>query len=255
MSRNQWSPWGELKHERAAYQLTSLQEDCRIDAIRGKRLLEIGCGNGLFLQHCHEAGLLASGLEVDRESYDAAKRQYPHLDIIHYDGLNIPKEDQSFDIVVSYQVIEHVEDIEQTLKECSRVLKPGGMMYHTMPNYQSFYEGHYQILWLPFLTKNSGRLYMKMLKKYNPFYETLNIVKPQLLKRLMRKFDHLEMVSLGKQEFVRRFTLQQISKIGNLPLRKLIQGVYRLSWLRNCIIYLLLWTNMYYPIILIARKK
>jgi len=63
-----------------------------------------------------------------------------NVDVV-YDGRNIPFPDGHFDAVVSQEVLEHVEDIEYSLVEIARVLKPGGLFYCQMPFILGYHSG------------------------------------------------------------------------------------------------------------------
>ncbi|MBN1765028.1 MAG: class I SAM-dependent methyltransferase [Sedimentisphaerales bacterium] len=231
-------------------------KDCGISGYKGQRILEIGSGNGDFLQLCHEMGMSPSGLEVLENYYNDTRDAYPHLDCRLYDGREAPFGDNTFDYIVSFQVLEHVSCLPVTLGECVRILKPGGIMYHVIPNYQSFYEGHYKIIWLPFLTKGTGRAYLKALGRYTPYYETLNLVKPGTLKRLLsRQKKKLEIISYGRREFIDKFNPEQISKTHNKLLKRVLQLIYYLPVIKKAILHGIALSDLYYPLTLIAKKR
>ena len=246
----------ENKFQKAQYQLESSLDDCGIQDSEGLRLLEVGFKEGVFLQVCGQAGIDATGLEVEAGYYNRLHRQDPSLQLILYEGKTIPLDDRSFDIIVSYQVLEHVGSLETTLSECIRLLKPGGIMYHVLPNYHSFYEGHYNVLWWPFLNQTSGRWYLKLLRKYTPYYEGLNIVKPKTIRHLMAAHqENVEVLSLGKSEFKKRFTPEQIAKVNQPLLRGILKGIHAIPLIRWMVLGLMGACGVYYPITLIARKK
>lgn len=91
------------------------------------RVLEIGGGSGF------QAALLA---ECVREcvSIDVKLHPQPVFPVTVYDGKTLPFEESSFDIIFSSNVLEHVSDLDSLLGECSRVLKPGGVMVHIVPS-------------------------------------------------------------------------------------------------------------------------
>jgi SAM-dependent methyltransferase len=78
------------------------------------------------------------------------------------DGESLPFRDNSIDIVVSLQVLEHVRNPQAMLKETFRVLRPGGFFYLTCENYLSWREPHYRVFWLPLLPKPLGALYLRL---------------------------------------------------------------------------------------------
>ena len=242
--------------QKAHNQLESFLIECGIECPRGKKILEIGFKNGLFLNECREAGLISTGIEINREYYEKVKAKYPDLDILLCDGQTFPVPDESFDFVVSYQVLEHIQSIEHIFSECIRVLKPGGIMYHVCPNYFSFYEGHYKIIWLPFFNKTLGRLYLKLLRRYTRYYETLNIIKPKLVDRaLERCHNDLTVISLGRKEFINKFSLEQIEKVNQGFLRGILRLLFRLPFIKKWIPDFISWACFYYPITIIATKK
>jgi ubiquinone/menaquinone biosynthesis C-methylase UbiE len=105
---------------------------------RGKRVLEIGCGNGadavMFATH----GARYVGVDLTQKAVDATRR---HLALEGLEGrsdlANVERlgyDDDSFDIVYSYGVLHHTRSPERAMQEVWRVLKPGGvalvMLYH-----------------------------------------------------------------------------------------------------------------------------
>ena len=96
----------------------------------GTRVLEIGGGSGW------QASLIASwGCEV--VSIDVADRPAPpvqYFPVQTYDGEHIPFPDDSFDLVVSSNVLEHVRALVPLLAETRRVLRPGGQAVHILPS-------------------------------------------------------------------------------------------------------------------------
>jgi SAM-dependent methyltransferase len=241
--------------EKAKEQLDSFLDECNVRDFRGKRILEIGFKNGLFLDECHKAGLKSVGLEVVKAFCDTTREQFPHLDLILYDGDTFPVPDASFDFVVSFQVLEHVTSIEHILSECVRVLRPGGIMYHVFPNYSSFYEGHYAVVWLPFLNKTSGRRYLKLLRRDTAEFEDINPVKPRAVVRALDLYkDKLKVLSLGRAEFINKFNRQQIDKINQKFLRAVLKAVLVIPLIKKGLLNLIARTNLYYPITVIAQR-
>ena len=99
--------------------------------MKGK-VLEVGCGEGygskILAPHCEHYTAIDKFKALNQDN----------LKGIEFIQMNVPYlsrfEDNSFDVVVSFQVIEHIEDDHTFLKEISRVLKPGGKLIMTTPN-------------------------------------------------------------------------------------------------------------------------
>jgi hypothetical protein len=94
------------------------------------------------------------------------------------------------------------------------------------------------------------------LRKYTPYYETLNIVKPKTVRRIMAAHqEQVEVLSLGKGEFEKRFTPEQIAKVNQHLLRGILKSIHAIRPVRWVILKLMGSCGIYYPITLIARKK
>ncbi len=241
---------------KSEHQFQEFVRDCGVGVCQGKKILEIGFKNGLFLEQCLRAGFEAWGLEINPGYHRRTAEKLSELNLILYDGRQMPIEDSQFDYVVSFQVLEHVESVEKVLSESLRVLKPGGVMYHIIPNYHSFYEGHHKVIWLPFLNKSTGRMYLKLIGKYRPMYETFNIIKPANIRRIIETFEsRISEFSLGEKEFIYKFKAEYAEKIGQRHLRYAVKTILRTPVLKTVLLKFLLWMNLYYPITVIVKKK
>jgi SAM-dependent methyltransferase len=115
-------------------------------AVRG-RVLDAGCGGGgMPLSLAEEASLVVgidpaprfqhAGVTLGRE------RGLRNLTFARADGMFLPFRDGSFDLVLSHAVIEHVADAPLYLRECARVLAPGGHVFLSTAPYLSFAGAH-----------------------------------------------------------------------------------------------------------------
>ena len=93
---------------------------------RSARLLEIGGGNGFLARQLTEMGF-----EV--VSIDPHPRQPSHFPVRAGTCRKLEFDDNSFDVIFSSNVLEHIEELPAALEEMKRVLKPQGIMVHTMP--------------------------------------------------------------------------------------------------------------------------
>jgi SAM-dependent methyltransferase len=100
------------------------------------RLLEIGFGEGYGSEIVEPWVEEYVGVEVDFESvtHAAQKYQRPGASFVQYDGVTLPFDDASFDLVISFQVIEHVRDPEAFLLEARRVTRSGERVLIVTPN-------------------------------------------------------------------------------------------------------------------------
>lgn len=96
------------------------------------RALELGCGTGFFLLNLMSGGIAKTGSVTDLSPgmVKVALRNGEHLghqvDGRVADAETIPYDDNTFDLVVGHAVLHHIPDVEQSLREVLRVLKPGG---------------------------------------------------------------------------------------------------------------------------------
>ncbi len=103
------------------------------------RVLDYGCGTGYGSHHLAESGLTVVGVDVSDSAVRHAAGRYeaPGLTfqaIPPVETAPLPFEDDSFDAVVSFQVIEHVPSVDAYLAEVARVLRPGGTLLCATPD-------------------------------------------------------------------------------------------------------------------------
>jgi 2-polyprenyl-3-methyl-5-hydroxy-6-metoxy-1,4-benzoquinol methylase len=99
----------------------------------GDRVLDVGFGEGYGADILTRSGAEYLGVELDAGMVSHARERYG-LAFDTYDGKSIPAGEGTFDVVVSFQVIEHVPEPSPWLAEIRRVLKPGGTAIFTTPN-------------------------------------------------------------------------------------------------------------------------
>ena len=109
------------------------------DRIHG-RVLENGCGVGMYVQHLEPLAGSVIGLEYDFERTREARQQSD--DIVCAAGESLPFSDGSFDLILSHEVLEHVQDDRRASREMVRVLRPGGRAVIFVPNRGYPFETH-----------------------------------------------------------------------------------------------------------------
>jgi SAM-dependent methyltransferase len=98
------------------------------------KILEIGCGRGAMLDHLRGAGHAVTGIDIDAAALSQCQESYPGLSVFVASGDALPFADGSFDIVLSFDVFEHIKDSDRHLAQVRRVLKPGGRYVLQTPN-------------------------------------------------------------------------------------------------------------------------
>jgi SAM-dependent methyltransferase len=123
------------------------------------RVLDYGCGAGEIVKALRTHGVDAFGCDTFYEGGDYSSQVQSGLLDAGYvrkmHGDHIPFDDDSFDMIVNNQVMEHVEDIDRVLAELQRVLKPGGMLLSVFPDRGVWREGHCGIAFLHWFPKHS----------------------------------------------------------------------------------------------------
>lgn len=103
----------------------------------GKNVLDLGCGSGYGAAFLADVANSVVGVDVDGEAVEFASKRYgrPNLQYRRVEaGRSLPFPDAEFDVVLSFQVIEHVEDDEAYVREAYRVLKNGGVFVVVTPD-------------------------------------------------------------------------------------------------------------------------
>jgi SAM-dependent methyltransferase len=121
-------------------------QDRRLNLIRqyapleGARILDIGCGLGVYVRKFREFSDRVYGIDIDAKRLVEGARTTPGL--MRSASETLPFRDALFDVVVLNEVIEHVRDDAATLAEALRVLRPGGNIVIYAPNRLYPFETH-----------------------------------------------------------------------------------------------------------------
>lgn len=117
-----------LMHFKAYEQVASLAE--------GKTVLDLGCNRGYGSHIISKTAESVVGVDVSLAAVQAARSSYgaEGIEFQLVDGQALPFDDNCFDILTSFQVIEHIDDYSPYLTEIIRTLKPAGRVVFTTPN-------------------------------------------------------------------------------------------------------------------------
>jgi len=110
--------------------------------VKEKKVLDYGCGSGYGTALISDACLQITGVDVSPEAIAHAKDHFsaPNLSYLQVNQIEVaplPFPDSSFDVVLSFQVIEHVQNVSIFLQEIERVLVPGGCVLFSTPDRSS----------------------------------------------------------------------------------------------------------------------
>lgn len=94
------------------------------------KILDVGAGNGIQARYLENLGYNVSAIDLYSSQYKP-ERVFP---VIDYDGKKIPFPDNSFDVILSSSVLEHIKELDSFSIEMSRVLKVDGFFIHFVPS-------------------------------------------------------------------------------------------------------------------------
>jgi 2-polyprenyl-3-methyl-5-hydroxy-6-metoxy-1,4-benzoquinol methylase len=109
----------------------------------GKKLLDIGCGTGHFLEHCSIKGWKAFGVEPDTGARKVATEQHKLQVVEDLDKV----EASDFDRITLWHVLEHLPELHDSLKKISALLKADGKLFIAVPNYLAYEEHKFKANW------------------------------------------------------------------------------------------------------------
>jgi ubiquinone/menaquinone biosynthesis C-methylase UbiE len=153
------------------------------------RILDMASGCGTFVFYGLTKGFDVYGIEPESwkhqfNSLKAEEKGYPQKwmgKFCYSVGERLPYKNKSFDVIYTYQTLEHVQSHKMCFDEFKRVLKKGGYLFIGCPDYTSFFEGHYRIPMLPLMNKKLFVLYLKLLRKPTKGLNSLNYITKKMV--------------------------------------------------------------------------
>jgi SAM-dependent methyltransferase len=112
-----------------------------MDRCAGRDVLEAGSGEGYGADLIANVARRVIGLDYDESAVAHVRARYPRVDMRHGNLAELPLPDGAVDVVVNFQVIEHLWDQAQFVDECARVLRPSGVLLMSTPNRITFSPG------------------------------------------------------------------------------------------------------------------
>src|SRR5262245_4159472 len=108
--------------------------------VQGKLVLDLASGEGYGSNLLAETAASVLGIDIDENAVHHAKSKYGSgiLEFLTGNITEVPVQDRSFDVIVCFEAIEHVEQQEKLLKEVKRLLKPDGVFIVSTPNKSAY---------------------------------------------------------------------------------------------------------------------
>lgn len=99
----------------------------------GQKVIELGCGMSYFTQMAHLKGAISYGLDFSDKAIEKLTQEFPNVKYIVGDALKTEFENGFFDVVVSGEVVEHIEEPKRLAEEMNRICKPKGKIILSTP--------------------------------------------------------------------------------------------------------------------------
>lgn len=100
-----------------------------------KDVVDVACGSGVGTSYLRQAGARRVwGVDIDKDAIAFANARYADCEFAQGDATSLSLPNDSVDVVVSFETLEHLSDQRRFLDECRRVIRPGGMLICSTPN-------------------------------------------------------------------------------------------------------------------------
>jgi len=167
-----------------------------LDVKKDNKILDFGCGDSSLVKFINENGYICYGVDIQEDRINEAKKTFQESSLnpdflrviqtkrdgytITSQDFKLPFEDDFFDCVVSFQVFEHIDNIQKVIKELYRVIKVGGKVYLEFPSSYSIVEPHLEIPLVHYLRCSKFREnYIYFFAKLKKIDEPLKYAKVQ----------------------------------------------------------------------------
>ncbi len=133
-----WDPHGEMKslHDINPLRLHYIDQN---SSLKGKKVIDIGCGGGILSESMNQLGADVTGLDMSKEAIQVA-RLHQHESGARVDYFVSTAEDFAtkhpgeFDVVTCLEMLEHVPDPSSIVRACAELAKPGGSVFFSTLN-------------------------------------------------------------------------------------------------------------------------
>lgn len=162
-----------LSRERKAKTMVAVLEDFLGQPLNNYRLLNVGGSAGIIDNYLADHFFSVIGLDIDEPALMYARNNFakPNLEFHVGDALNLPFQDNTFDVVVCSNVYEHVPDAHKMMDEIYRVLAPSGVCYFAARNRLMWNEPHYNLPLLSVVPRPLAHIYIRLMGKAHHYHE------------------------------------------------------------------------------------
>ncbi len=209
-----------LGHKRANKVISILTQHADL---KNSDVLDTGTGSGHIIQDISKKCKSATSVYLNDERMVKTGYKFKKVNDEH-----LPFANNTFDIVISHHVIEHIPNQKLHLSEIHRVLKKGGTLYLATPNKYGIIDPHYKLPIISWLPRKASTLYLKILK--NKLWDIYPLSYKDLKKLTKDKFWFhnltLEIIKNPKQYKLDAFVkIQPLMKLFPYPLLKLLNPI------------------------------
>ncbi len=116
--------------------------------VQGALILDVGCGAGYGLDFLSRRSKMATGIDISLSALSFARHRYGgNFELSRQNATALGFKDETFDVVISFEMIEHLSRVEGFLADVRRVLKPGGVFIVSTPNKLFMSPGRTSPVW------------------------------------------------------------------------------------------------------------
>ena len=174
--------------------------------------LDIGCGTGEFLNACKNAGYSTKGIEPSELARTQAKNNY---NLVVSDNTDLTQfSEEEFDSISMWHVLEHIPNLNETISQFQKILKPNGKIIIAVPNYKSWDASYYKEFWaawdVPIHLWHFSKSTIEKIFKNHEF--SLRKTKPMIFDSFYVSLLSEEF-KIGKKNFIKGFVIGLVSNL------------------------------------------